>query len=81
MAYNNLGTYLSDQGEIERAMACFQKSLAINSNYDEAHSNLGYCLAKLGRRTEAEEQLALALRQRPGYPEAQRELEALKGLK
>jgi len=65
LAYNNLGTYLSDQGEIKQAMTCFQKSLAINSNYDEAHNNLGFALASLDRCQEATNEYIRALSLNP----------------
>jgi protein O-mannosyl-transferase len=74
LAYNNLGFDLSNRGEMERAMGYFQKSLEINSNYDEAHNNLGYALAALGRNQEATNEYIKALSLNPGLTEAHNNL-------
>jgi Flp pilus assembly protein TadD len=52
--------------------------LSLRPENPEAHFNLGYCLARQGRRMEAQEQYATALRERPDYPEARQQWEALK---
>jgi tetratricopeptide (TPR) repeat protein len=74
LAYNNLGYDLSNRGEMERAMVYFQKSLEINSNYDEAHNNLGYALAALGRNQEATNEYIKALSLNPRLTEAHNNL-------
>jgi Ca-activated chloride channel family protein len=56
-------------------------ALSLRPENPQAHFNLGYCLARQGQRAEAEEQYLQALRQRPDYPEARQQLEALKNLK
>ncbi len=53
LAYNNIGFYLSNRGEIAQAMKYYQSSLQINPNYEEAHNNLGFALAGLGSNQEA----------------------------
>jgi tetratricopeptide (TPR) repeat protein len=44
MDYNNLGNALLQKGQVDEALEQFLKSLAINPNYAEAHSNLGAVL-------------------------------------
>jgi Flp pilus assembly protein TadD len=56
-------------------------ALNLKGDNPQAHFNLGYCLARQGRRKEAEQQYVLALQQRPDYQEARQQLEALKNLK
>jgi tetratricopeptide (TPR) repeat protein len=61
LAYNNLGYYLSNKGQPERAMVFYKKSLEIKPNYDDAHNNLGYCLAAQGKYWDAIEEYKKAL--------------------
>ena len=53
LAYNKLGLDLVDKGRVGEAIACYEKSLAIKPNYDDAHNNLGVALATIGRIDEA----------------------------
>ena len=48
IAYNNLGNYLFDRGQVPEAMDCYTKSLQIKPNYPEALYNLGNAFAKTG---------------------------------
>jgi protein O-mannosyl-transferase len=61
LAYNNLGYYLSNKGEPQRAMEFYKKALEIKPNYEDAHNNLGYCLAGQGKYLEAIEEYKKAL--------------------
>jgi tetratricopeptide (TPR) repeat protein len=61
LAYNNLGYYLSNKGQPERAMEFYKKSLEIKPTYEDAHNNLGYCLAGQGKYWEAIEEYKKAL--------------------
>jgi Tfp pilus assembly protein PilF len=70
LAYNNLGFFLSNRGESEKAMLYYKSALRINPNYDEAHNNLGYSLAELGRYHEATNEYIKALSINPGLTEA-----------
>jgi len=74
LAYNNLGYFLSNRGESEKAMLYYKSSLQINPNYDEAHNNLGYELAQLGRYQEATNEYIKALSLNPGLTEAHNNL-------
>jgi tetratricopeptide (TPR) repeat protein len=53
LAYNNLGTILSDKGQMDAAIADFQKTLEINPDFAEAHNNLGNALLRKGQVDEA----------------------------
>jgi tetratricopeptide (TPR) repeat protein len=59
----NLGNALSHKGQLDEAMAHFQKAVDLNPNYAEAHNNLGIALAEKGRAADgiAEFQKALAI--------------------
>ncbi|HEX4121900.1 MAG TPA: tetratricopeptide repeat protein [Verrucomicrobiae bacterium] len=74
LAYNNLGFFLSNRGETEKAMLYYKSSLQINPNYDEAHNNLGYALAQLGRFAEATNEYIKALSLNPNLTEAHNNL-------
>jgi superkiller protein 3 len=53
LAYNNRGVALFHEGRLDDAIADYQRSLEIFSDYPEANNNLGDALAKKGRREEA----------------------------
>jgi protein O-mannosyl-transferase len=74
LAYNNLGFFLSNRGESEKAMHYYQSALQINPNYDEAHNNLGFTLAGLGRFQEATNEYIKALSLNPNLTEAHNNL-------
>jgi len=48
MAHNNLGLALFNKGQVDEAMAHYQKALAIRPNNAEAHNNLGFALFQKG---------------------------------
>ncbi|HUB67518.1 MAG TPA: tetratricopeptide repeat protein, partial [Candidatus Methylacidiphilales bacterium] len=50
---NNLGGVFYAQGQVDRAMAQFQKAVDINPNYAEARNNLANCLLSQGQVDEA----------------------------
>jgi serine/threonine-protein kinase len=56
-AHNGLGLVLRLQGKLDGAEAAYRSALEINPNYAEARCNLGNLLSKLGRYTEALEEL------------------------
>jgi Flp pilus assembly protein TadD len=74
LAYNNLGYFLSNRGESEKAMLYYKSALQINPNYDEAHNNLGFALAELGRYQEATNEYVKALSLNPGLTDAHNNL-------
>jgi tetratricopeptide (TPR) repeat protein len=67
-----LGGLLDLSGEPEAALRELDAALAADPGYDPARVSRGVVLARLGRRSEAEESLRLFLRDRPGSPEAPR---------
>ena len=52
LAYNNLGYILFERNQLDEAISCFEKSLAINPNFSEPHNNLGDALIRVGRTNE-----------------------------
>lgn len=48
MAYNNLGGALREKGQIDEAIAYYQKALHLNPNYADAHWNMALALLLLG---------------------------------
>lgn len=50
---NNVGTALLAQGQIEAAIAEFQRAVALEPRYGAAHLNLGYAYARGDRREAA----------------------------
>jgi tetratricopeptide (TPR) repeat protein len=69
LAYNNLGFYLSNRGEVAEAMENYRKALEINPNYEDALNNLGYAYAGQKKYPEAIAKYEAALRIRPNHPE------------
>jgi tetratricopeptide (TPR) repeat protein len=67
---NNLGGTLFQKGQVDDAIAHFQKALEINPTYIEAHNNLGLALIKKGHVDEAIAQYQETLGINPGYAEA-----------
>ena len=58
-------------------MEHYEQALKLNAANPEAHYNLGLILLRLDRKAEASHHLQEALRLRPNYPEARRQLELL----
>ena len=69
-AHNNLGNMLIERGNLEDAVASFQKALISRPDFAEAHSNLGNALRELGRLDEAVASYRNALARKPDYAEA-----------
>jgi len=74
----NLGDTLLELKRTNEAIQQFNSVLALNAESAEAHCHLGRALASLGKRDEAITQFREALRLKPNYPEANRELNALR---
>jgi superkiller protein 3 len=52
-AHTNLGIALYGNGEVDEAIACFQKAIALDPKFAMAHDNLGLALADKGQWDEA----------------------------
>jgi len=74
LAYNNLGFYLSNRGEVAEAMENYRKALEINPGYEDAHNNLGYAYANQKKYPEAIAEYERALQIRPNHPEVHNNL-------
>jgi Tfp pilus assembly protein PilF len=65
LAYNNLGTCLSEKGQLAEAMDCFQKSLRIKPDNADALCNMGNAMTRSGQWNEAVDYYHRALRIAP----------------
>jgi tetratricopeptide (TPR) repeat protein len=74
MAYNNLGMALAGRGQIEEAMAHYEKALEINPNDADAYNNLGMALAGRGQFERAMAHYQKALEINPEKAEARSNL-------
>jgi eukaryotic-like serine/threonine-protein kinase len=52
-ALNNLGVSLAFQGQLDGAIACFEKAIALDAKLANAHTNLGNVLADKGQLDKA----------------------------
>jgi len=75
-ALYNLGLVHDARGELPQAIDYYRKALS-RAPLANAHNNLGIDLATSGRTAEAETHFREAIRLRPGYREAQLNLERL----
>ena len=74
LAHNNLGLALAGRGQVDEAIAHYQKALEIKPDYAEAHNNLGIALAGRGQVDEAIAHYQKALEIKPDYAEAHNNL-------
>jgi len=70
VGHNDLGVDLFQKGQVDEAIAQFQKALGINPNYEEAHCNYGAALFQKGQVDEAMTQYQKALEINPNYSDA-----------
>ncbi len=66
----NLGLALQGKGELDRAILCFWRAVALRPDYAEAYNNLGSAFFSLGRHEEALENYQRSIEIKPGYAEA-----------
>jgi protein O-mannosyl-transferase len=74
MAFNNLGSVLTQKGNSDEAIQCFKRALQIRSDDYEAHNNLGLELDRKGLIKDALGHIHEALRIKPGYAAAHNNL-------
>lgn len=74
MAYNNLGLTYYKRGDLEDAMAQYQKALAINAHLAEPHNNLGNALVQQRKIGDALTEYETALDIDPYYGRAHNNL-------
>ncbi len=74
MARNNLGFILIHKGEVDEAMAQFQKALQINPKDPPSWNNVGNVLLHWGKVNEAIPYFQKALQVNPNYVEARNNL-------
>ncbi len=70
MAYNNLGLLLVERGQLDEAMGCYGKALAIKPDCKLAHLNLGEAFSRCHRLDDAMAEYRAALAIDPDYAEA-----------
>ena len=71
---NDLGNALLQKGEVDGAIAHYQKAMQINPDYAEAHNNLSFALLQKGKVDEAIAQCRRALQINPDLAEAHNNL-------
>jgi len=67
MGHDSLGSAVLQRGQVDEAIAQFQKALEINPNDAEAQNNLGWVLFQKGQVDEAMAQYQKALTSNPNY--------------
>ena len=75
--HNNKGSALKHLGFFEKAMACYEKALAIAPDYPEALYNKGELLETLGENDSALSYYEKAIKQRPDFAVALQKMGAL----
>jgi len=70
LAHNNLGTILTEKGELEKPIFHFNEALRINPGYEKAHFNLGVAFSKKGDFENAALHYKKAIELEPHYTEA-----------
>jgi len=73
-AYSNLGFALYQKGQVDEAIAEYQKALDLNPGLADTHTRLGIALWQKGRRDEAIAQLQEVVRLNPHDSNAQSNL-------
>ena len=70
MAENNLASELLEKGDVDSAIAHFNKSLELKSDYPQTHYNLAYALLRKGGAEPAIGEARVGLTLDPNDPEA-----------
>jgi tetratricopeptide (TPR) repeat protein len=70
LGHYNLGNALLQKGQVDDAVAQYQKAVEIYPNYQEAHGNLGLALFQKGQVDDAVAQYQKAVEINPNYVQA-----------
>lgn len=65
IGWSNLGLAYKDKGELDKAVASYEKAIGIDPNYADAYGNRGVAYLKLGRVNDALEDLSTAISLNP----------------
>ena len=76
-AHYNLGRTLHERGQRQAAMVEYRRAIQLDRTFAAAHLSLGVALGEIGGLDAARAEFREALRLRPGYPDAQRNLELI----
>ncbi len=79
--FHNLGIAFKQLGQVDAAVESYQKALAVNPDYVEAHNNLGNAYKELGQLDDAVKSYEKALAINPDFTGAQNNLSDAKALK
>ena len=74
LAYNNLGVALMKRGQLDEALANYQRAVELKSDRPDIRNNLGLVLEKLGQTDEATAQFQEALKLEPDFTDAHNNL-------
>jgi tetratricopeptide (TPR) repeat protein len=80
-ALNRTGVEQGKTGNYEGAIISFQKAIELDPGYAESYNNLGFAYYKNGEYDRAEEYFKKALKVDPDHQRAQKNLEAIRGMK
>ncbi|MBI4949811.1 MAG: tetratricopeptide repeat protein [Deltaproteobacteria bacterium] len=69
IGWSNLGLAYKDRGELDRAVANYERAIEIDPGYAEAYGNRGATYLRMGRMDEALDDLSTAIRLNPRVPE------------
>ena len=69
-ALSNLGIALFDQGKFDEALGHYDRAIALDANFAQAHSNRGNALQRLKRFADAEPPTAARIELQPSFADA-----------
>ncbi len=69
-SYYILGSFLQEKGIFDEAIQCYQKAIAVNPNFIDAHFNLGVAYQQLGQHDKAVAPYQKAIDLNPENPKA-----------
>jgi tetratricopeptide (TPR) repeat protein len=70
IGYNNIGIAYCEKGLFDKALAGFNRAIALNPSYYTSYNNRGIAFNKMGRFDEAIADYNKAIALKPGYSEA-----------